>query len=448
MFEKFEDVLMKVIGPLAQKVNGNDSLRAISEGFMRTACITLGIALFAIVGNLPVPGWVEWLTATGIKESFDAALGASTSVLSLYITFSIAYCFAKNRKQNGITSGFIALAGFIVLMPQTVPGKDAAISALSTTYLGADGMVVGLMVALIVGHLYCWLTEKGIAFKMPSSVPPNVSESLSPVFVAMIIFGLIVGIRIGFGFTSYGNIFSCITELISIPLLSIGTSVPSVLLILFLANLVWFFGIHPNTIQGPAIPLFMMILLANIEAFKNGDVLPFFTIAVVSGCAAMGGNGNTLGLICSMFTAKSKRYKAMLKLAIIPNIFNINEPLIFGMPLMLNPIFFIPMTCSTIVMGLIGLAGVHLITLTYNPLMGLLPWTTPFLFKYVMAGGIPLLLLVLVALLANTLIYFPFFKMADKQALAEEKAAEVLEKEKVEEVMDTINKKDIALETI
>lgn len=419
-FQAFEDALMKIIGPLAVKVNNNQSLRAIAEGFMRTAPITLGIALFAIVGNLPITAWTDWLTNMGFKETFDAALGASTNVLSMYITFAIAYCFAKNKKHDGITSGFLALAGFIIMMPQTVEGKDAAVNALSTTFLGADGMLVALLIALFTGHMFCYLVDKGITFKMPDSVPPNVSQSLSPVFVAMIIFGCIIAVRLGFSMTSYKTLFGFITEMISIPLMQVGASLPSVLIILFLANMVWFFGIHPNTIQGPATPLFMMILLANIDAFQKGEPLPYLLLSISSVCATIGGNGNTLGLIISMFTAKSKRYKAMLKLSIIPNLFNINEPLIFGMPIMLNPIFFIPMTLSCVVMGLIGFVGANVLTIIYNPLMGLLPWTTPFIVKAVLAGGIPLVILVAIALTANTLLYLPFFKIADRQACLEE----------------------------
>lgn len=436
-FEVFENALMKIIGPLALKVNNNQSLRAIAEGFMRTAPITLGIALFAILGNLPITAWTTWLTETGFKATFDAALGASTNVLSLYITFAIAYAFAKNKKHDGITAGFLALAGFIILMPQTVEGKESVVSALSTTYLGADGMLVALLVALFTGHLFCFLVDKGITFKMPDSVPPNVSQSLSPVFVAMIIFGCIIGVRLGFSVTSYGTLFGFITQIISIPLMNVGASLPSVLIILFLANVVWFFGIHPNTIQGPATPLFMMILLANIDAFQKGDPLPYLLLSISSVCASMGGNGNTLGLIISMFTAKSKRYKAMLKLSIIPNFFNINEPLIFGMPIMLNPIFFIPMTFSCVIMGLIGFVGANLLTIIYNPLMGLLPWTTPFIVKAVLAGGVPLLLLVLVALTANTLLYLPFFKIADRQA-CEAEAQEEAEQLKNEQATETV----------
>lgn len=421
MFNKFEEKLMGILQPIAQKVNANQTLRAIAEGFLRTTPITIGVAFFAIIGTMPIPSYTNWLETIGLKEVFDAVLGASTNVLSLYVSFSIAYCLAKNKKQNGLTAGFLSMASFIILMPQTIEGKEGPISGLATSYLGADGMVVALIISLLVGHLFCFLMEKNITFKMPESVPSMVSESLSPVFSAMIIFGSIVSLRIIFFFTSYKTIFAAIHQIISIPLMNVGASVPVVLFILFLANFLWFFGIHPNTIQGPATPILTMALVANIQAYQNHEPLPYLTLAIAGACASLGGNGNTLGLLISMFTAKSKRYKSMLKLSFIPNLFNINEPLIFGMPIMLNPIFFIPMTLSSVLMGTIGYIGAKLITVAYNPLMGLLPWTTPFFVKFLLAGGIPLLMIIFVALAANTALYFPFFKLADRQAVEEEK---------------------------
>lgn len=421
-FEKFEAVLMKVIGPVATAVNNNKTLGAIAEGFMRTIPITLGLALFAIAGSLPIPGWSDWIAGNGIKNSLDAALGASTNVLSLYIAFSIAYCYAKRVKENAITAGFLSLAAFVVLMPQTLEGSEGVVKALSISYLSADGMLVALLTAIVTTHLYCSLTKKGIVLKMPDSVPPNVSSSLSPVFVSMIIFGIVVGTRIAFSFTPYGDIFEFVKTMISIPLLKAGATLPVLLTIFFVANTVWFFGIHPNTIQGPAAPLNMMIILSCIDAYQLGEPLPYLSFLVAGLCISIGGNGNTLGLAFAMFTAKSKRYKSMLKLSLIPNFFQVNEPLIFGMPLMLNPIFFIPMTCSCIVMGLIGYFGCQLFTFSYNPLMGLLPWTTPVFLKAFLAGGLPVLAIVLVAFLANILLYLPFFKIADRQALAEEMA--------------------------
>lgn len=144
----------------------------------------------------------------------------------------------------------------------------------------------------------------------------------------------------------------------------------------------------------------------------------------MSAFSGLGGNGNTLGLCLSMFTAKSKRYKQMLKLSLIPNIFNINEPLIFGMPLMLNPIFFFPMVFSNVVMGLVGFFATQIFTFSYNPALAMLPWTTPFFIKNLLAGGIALLVVSLLLLLVNTLMYYPFFRIADKLAVKEEQALE------------------------
>lgn len=424
LMEKLENFLTKVIGPIAQKLNDNKSLQAIAEGFVRTTPITIGIAAFAIIGNLPIEAWTNWLAEEGLKVHFDAVLNASTNALALYVAFSIAYCFAKSAKKTPITAGFMGLLSFLIVMPQIVEGAEGAVNAFALDFVGGNGILVALLISLIVGHLYVWLCNKGISFKLPASVPPNVSESLSPVFIAMIIVAVAFGIRVGFGYTPYGDIFTFFSETIGGWLLKIGLSVPTIFLVYFLANLLWFFGIHPNTIYGPFTPLAMTVMLTNIADFQAGRPLTYITISLVSMLAGFGGNGNTLGLCISMFTAKSKRYKQMLKLALVPNIFNINEPLIFGMPLMLNPTFFIPMVFSNVVMGLIGLFAMQIFEFTYNPTMALLPWTTPVFIKYFLAGGLALLILTLLLLVVNTLMYYPFFKIADKKAVEEEKAFE------------------------
>lgn len=420
MFEKLENGLTKIVNPIAQKLSKNQSLNAVSAGFLKLMPITLGLVIFSIIGNLPITGFTDWLAEIGVKGSIDAALGASTNVISLYVSFSIAYCFTLKRGQSAITSGFISMAGFILLMPQTVTIQEESAAALSLSYLGSSGIVVALIIALIVGHMYCFLCEKGIMFKMPTSVPPMVTESLEPVFVAIAVFCLLVLLRIGFSFTIYGNIHDFISKVISTPLLAIGTSIPALLLILFLSNVFWFFGIHPTTIQGPVSTVLYVMMMDNIDKFQQGQTMLYVIPLLVYLISGLGGNGNTLGLLISMFTAKSKRYKSMLKLALVPHIFNINEPLIFGMPVMLNPIFFIPMTCTCVISGVIAWIYLSIVPLTYNPMMELLPWTTPVLVKYFLAGGIILLVLILILLVINTLIYFPFFKIADRKAFAEE----------------------------
>lgn len=187
MFEKLEKGLQKIVNPMAQKLSDNQSLKAVSAGFVKLMPITLGLVVFSIIGNLPITGFTDWLTDVGLMDSINAALTASTSIISIYVVFAIAYNFANNRNQSGITAGFISLAGFVLLIPQTVQAGKETVSALPISYMGSSGIVLALIISICVGHLYCYLCEKNVTFKMPSSVPPMVSESLEPIFVAMII---------------------------------------------------------------------------------------------------------------------------------------------------------------------------------------------------------------------------------------------------------------------
>lgn len=424
MFEKLEQGLQKVVNPVAQKLSNNQSLKAVSAGFVKLMPITLGLIIFSIIGNLPITGFTDWLTEIGVMESINAALTASTSIISIYVVFAIAYNFSVNRNQSGITAGFIALAGFVLLMPQSVTVGKETVAALPISYLGSSGIVLALIVSLCIGHLYCFLCEKNVTFKMPSSVPPMVSESLEPIFVAMIIFGLLFAVRVGFAFTEFKNVPDFVSQTVSKPLLAIGTSIPALIFVLFISNVFWWFGIHPQTIQGPVSSVLYMMMLDNIDKFGSGQEMLYVLPLLVYLIAGIGGNGNTLGLLISMISAKSKRYKQMFKLALVPHIFNINEPLIFGMPIILNPYFFIPMTVNCVISGIISWIYLSIVPFTYNPMMELLPWTTPVFIKYFLSGGIALFVLVIILVVVNTLIYYPFFKMADKEALKEEMAGE------------------------
>ena len=421
--KKLEAFLDRYIGPIATKMNENDVIQSIAEGFMRTGPITFGIALFAILGNLPIESYTAWLTTSGLKVHFDAVLNASMNIIALYVVFSVAYCFAVRKKINALACGFLSLLSFLLLMPQVVAGKEGDVAAFAISYLGGSGILVGLIVALLVAHLYKWLCGKGLTFKMPDGVPPMVADSLSPMFIAMIIVALVFLVRVGFGYTPYGNVFAFFEQTIGGVILKFGLSLPTIFLLYFVANLLWFFGIHPNTVYGPFTPLAYTIMMTNIADLQAGQPITYLTLSLVSMFAAFGGNGNTLGLCCSMFTAKSQRYKKMLKLAFIPNLFNINEPLIFGMPVMLNPVFFIPMVFSNLILGLLGLFATQIYSFAYNPAMALLPWTTPIFFKALLAGGFALLVMVFILLIVNTLIYYPFFKVADKKAVEEERLA-------------------------
>ncbi len=422
--KKIEAFLNRFIAPVAKVLGESDLIQAIAEGFMRTAPITFGVFLFAILGNLPIDALNAFLDSTGLKGSIDAVFNAGMNVLALYASFTIAYSYAKRKGENAVSAGLLSMMSFLVIIPQAVSGADGDVQAFAFDYLGGNGLLAALIVALLVSVVFCFLSKHGLKFKMPEGVPPMVVSSLEPMFVAMVIALMALGIRYGFSLTPFGNFVTFFQTVIGGALTQFTLSVPFMFAIVFLANVLWFFGIHPNTIYSPVVPMMLLLATTNITDFAAGQPLTYLAPALAYYFAGLGGNGNTLGLAFCMLTSKSKRYKQMAKIGFIPNLFNINEPLIFGMPVMLNPIFFIPMTCSCLVMGLVGLGLSELFSFAYNPSVALLPFAVPYFVRTLIGGGVTMVAISTICIAISAVMYYPFFRIADRKACEEEAAAE------------------------
>ncbi|WP_332373890.1 PTS sugar transporter subunit IIC [Lactococcus cremoris] len=445
--DKFEKWLNKTLMPLASKMNKNHFISALSEAFMRCMPLTLGIALLTIIGYFPVPAWVDFLNSIGLAQHFSAVIGAVTSALAIYVTYNFAYSYVNRHEYNGHTAGLLSIASLLMLMPQiiSVPvvkniptefPKSAVVDSVSnveafqTVYTGSTGLIVAIIIGFIVSLVYIQLSKRNLVIKLPAGVPPMVVDSLSPAIISMVIFCLMFGIRVGFSYTPFHDIFNFSTQLIQAPLTG-AVANPWVLMGIFtFGNFLWFFGIHPNLIGGILNPLLLTMSYANIDAYAAGKPVPYLQMMIgfAVGTNAWGGSGNTYGLVISMFTAKSERYKQLLKLGAIPSIFNISEPLLFGLPMMLNPIFFIPLVFQPAILGTVALGLAKILNITnLNPMTALLPWTTPAPVRMAISGGLPFLIIFAICLVLNVLIYYPFFKVADNKALEEEKAAVELE---------------------
>ncbi|MFC0233867.1 PTS sugar transporter subunit IIC [Vagococcus entomophilus] len=445
--EKFID---QFFGPIALYMNKSPFFRALTEAFMKITPVTLGASILMIIGFFPIPAWQNWLVSVGVYNDFVAVQNATINALGLFLAYTFAYSYVKINapKYNPLIAGVLSLSGFMILVPQQFmlfnvkeqltqyPAQAtiesvSTLNAFSSDYIGASGIIVAMFVGYLVARVYIYLNKKHFVIKLPESVPTNVSESLSPTFIAGVIMIIAFCLRLFFKFapffSRFGNIFSFITGVIQIPLQDLVGSPLSLILILSLANFFWYFGIHPQVVYSVITPIVMANSVANITAYTSGQPVPYLMFAVVGvACGTgFGGQGATMGLVISMITAKSKRYKEMFKLTAAPSIFNINEPLIFGMPIIMNPIFFIPMAIGPLLMGGIAWAMTSLIDLTkYNPTISF-PWTTPALINMIFRGGIPLLLVGMVCLFVSILIWYPFFKVADKKALQEESGIEV-----------------------
>lgn len=419
---------------------------------MRMTPITLGASVLMIIGFFPIPAWQARLTSIGVYSDFIAVQNATINALGLFLAYTFAYSYVKiNAKEyNPLIAGLLSLSSFMIMIPQQFnlfavkeqlvefPAKAtvesmSTLNAFSTDYIGASGILVAMIIGYLVARIYIFLNKKHFVVKLPESVPSNVAESLSPTFISGVIMIFAFVLRLVFKFfpflSNYGNIFAFITGVIQIPLQDIVGSPLSLMLILSLANFFWYFGIHPQVVYSVVTPIVMANSVANITAYTSGQAIPYLMFAIVGvACGTgFGGQGATIGLVISMATAKSKRYKEMFKLTVVPSIFNINEPLIFGMPIIMNPIFFIPMAVGPLIMGGVAWVLASLIDLTkYNPTISF-PWTTPALINMVFRGGIPLLLVGIVCLGVSILIWYPFFKVADIKAVEEEAQLEVAE---------------------
>ena len=419
---KFEQMINDKLMPLSEKIANNKIMGSLMEGFIRTSPITLGIAFITIIGNFPIPAWTNWLTEIGLMPHVTAITNGATGVLTLYVIYSLAMAYAKRLNTHERNAAIVSLAFFIMIIPQTITTAsmqdgqlvETTINALKLDYLGGQGLFIGMIVALVVTKLYAVLSEKNITFKLPDSVPPMVSQSLSPVFVVSIIFTLAFVVRVIFSFTPSGDIINFFIQMINAPLNSMIASPLSIIIIMGLLAILWFFGIHNAVLQGPLGVISLTMVTGNIAAYQAGTELPYLLPSVIYG--GMMASGFMGLVIASMFKAKSAKFKQLAKLSFIPSLFNITEPIMFGMPIILNPMFFVPQCLSQIVCGFVtwGLVTT-ILPVNINPYMSLLPWTTPIFIKMPLTGGINYTILMIICFAITFIMWYPFLKVADRR---------------------------------
>ena len=419
--------LSKFLNPISEKMSNSKILRAISQGCVASVPVTIGIALVTILINLPFAGYKAFLESTGLYACGQEAVSVTLSLLSIYLICTVSYSYCKDNGYNNIIGTVLSLAVFLILVPSSITiGKNQTITALSSDYLGSQGIFIALILGVLVSACYVKLMNSKLKIKLPSSIPPMVADSLSACIPAVVIITSAFLVKTAFHATPFGNVFAAFNTLLQKPIMSLGTSPYSFIIFTAFCNLLWFCGIHPAAITGIYTPIIVGAIVANMEAFFGHQPLPYAEIMVVYLICSLGGYGGTLGFCISTLFAKSKKYKSTRGLYILPNIFNINEPIIFGVPLMMNPIYFIPMIFSQVLGGLAALGIYNLIPFAINPSYQLgFPWVTPPVITAFAEGGIIFLVIALIAILIDFVLYFPFFLIDDKKALEAEESESI-----------------------
>lgn len=426
---KFMDWMEAHVMPIAGKLGTNRYLKAISSGFIAIMAATIVGSIFTLIGNLPITAWTNWLAETGLSKILALPGQCTTDLIALYAVFFIAYNLAETFDVDGKGAGLSCLVSFFVVTGRatyfaTAAEDAAAVSALSTGFLGAKGLFTAMIVALIGARIYVFVVQKGWVIKLPDSVPPNVAgsfNSLIPSFFVTIVFLLVA---MGMSFTSYGDLHTMIFTVIQSNLMKfMGDNIWSFLFFNLMTNILWFFGLHGGNIVGSITnPIYTPLSLENLAAYEAGEtVMPYIINGNFSKCFTFGGVGSMFGLAILMcFFAKSAQYKTLGKLSLPTTFFFINEPLLFGIPIVLNPMFFLPLMFTTPLLGSLTYV-VMKIGLIPIPHGLQLPWTMPPVINGFLQGGVVLALWEFLMVLASIAIWYPFFKMGDKKALEEEK---------------------------
>lgn len=418
VFDTIQGALDRFITPISVKMSNNAVVQALSGGMMSVMPVTLGVSLMAVVINFTVGGWKDILMSSGLYTVGNEVLAVTLSLLALYLSFTIATRYGVSIGLNGTNSAVVTLGIMLVLMPITLDGETYKYF-INTSYLGSNGIFMALVLGIAVPAILQALMKR-FTFKLPDTVPPMVSESLAPTFATIIMFTAAFLIKWGFTFTPWGNVFDMVNTFISAPIMNVGTSPFAVLIVYTLASLVWFFGVHPSVITNVYAPVMLAVMAANTEAALAGNPLPYLTVFVMRLQMALGGTGEGIGVALSLLFTKSERYKAMRKIAVAPALFNISEPLMFGLPVVLNPVYLVPCLLATPVCGCVAWVLCQFgLGAGLNPSI-LMPWIMPAPVSAFFMGGIGLAIISLICCIVATLVFFPFVKAADNMALAEE----------------------------
>lgn len=414
--------LVEKMKPFFEKVSKNPYLRAIRDGFVSCIPVVLFSSIFILVAC--VPNILGYYWPANIEATLWKAYNYSMGILAILMVATIAKSLAENfnakltkiRQINIVSVMIVSIICFLLISVEEIEG------GFSSTYMGTKGLLAGFIVAFIVPNIYKFCVKNNITIKMPDEVPKNISQTfadLIPLAMSVLFFWIFDILFVKFA----GMCFSAwILEVLK-PLFTAADGYLGLAIIYGSMAMFWFVGIHGPSIVEPAVTA---IYIANVEAnlllFQSGEqatnVLTHGTSYFV---ATIGGTGATLMLtVMFAFMAKSKQLKALGKTSIIPVACAVNEPILFGAPIVLNPIFFVPFILTPI--ANVWIFKFFIENLGMNGFVYTLPWTTPAPIGLILGTGFASLAFVLAPLLlvVDFIMYYPFFKVYDAQLIEEE----------------------------
>jgi len=419
--EKFTNLFNK-LNPWFDKLGANPYLQAISGAMMATLgplfIGSMSVLIVVLMGMVPALAKLDKLTELLSKVN-TMTLGA----LAVYIAVLIAYHLVKklDEDEDPISASIISLISFLIITPLGKMADDSM--GIPTNWLGAQGVFSALIVGIVSARLYLVIKHRGWTIKMPAGVPPMVTKTFEALIPTILIGLLFAIVDLLFSLTAFGNMHQFVYSIIQEPLKGVGGSIAVMILLSLLQQVLWFFGIHGTNVILPLVtPLWLAMDLENLNAVQAGLTPPnivglaFFNIITWSGLG--------LGLVLLMLRAKSQQYRQVGKISIVPAMFGITEPVIFGTPLVLNFDLAFPfITNNAIALTLayvLTKLGIVAKFIGVQAIFGL-----PLGFHAAVEGSISIILLQLfIQLVLSPVLWYPWFKRLDMRTYKEEQAAE------------------------
>jgi PTS system cellobiose-specific IIC component len=398
--------LQRRLLPFLNAVSEDTTMSAIRAGMVSVVPLTILGGLFMILANLPIAGWeqriAKWAPLLQIPVS------ATFGLLGVFVCFAIGYDLGQRLKQEAIVSASLSTLVFLLIQ------IDPATQSLVMDNLGSKGLFPAILVAAVCVRVQKLFHDWNVVIRLPKSVPTIVYESfasLTPTIFLVVAFWVVrfvLGVDINAG-----------VQAVFKPLVVGLNTLPGILLYAFLVTMLWSVGINgDNTLDAIVAPIFLQYLADNIEALNKGLPLPYITAnGFFSTFVNVGGTGATLALALVLWNSRDPGYRQVSRLALPTQVFQINEPMFFGIPVVLNPVFMVPYVLNALLLT----AGTYLLMdwgLIKRPFVNV-PWTTPpILGHFLMTGGDwRAAVWGVVSLFLAMAVYWPFAKAAERQRL-------------------------------